>query len=143
MLLMATCNIAKADGEYPYLTFESSDGSVVSIAVIKNSNTAVTTSESLSLELKVSDGTLVATNDEGKKIFTLKDLTKMYFTDSDKTSESTSISSIEDENEMFELYTLTGISLGKFKDLDNAKTQLIPGVYIIKNNNHEMKISIK
>ena len=139
--------LANADGEYPYLTFESSDGSIVSIAVMKVSTEGTSSSEveSLSLELQVSDGTLVATNDEGTTVFTLTDLTKMYFSESDNTTEATGIVTVDNSSSSnsVELFTLTGISLGHFSNVESAKSSLTPGVYIIKNKSQQIKISVK
>ncbi len=148
LLLLSISLKAMADGEYPYLTFESSDGSVVSIAVLKQVESGQTESgsiESLSLELTVEDGTLVAKNDEGKTIFTLTDLTKMYFSESDVTKESTGIQTIEGESssQPIELYTTTGISLGQYKNLEAAKSKMVPGIYIVKSGRQQIKISIK
>ena len=148
LFFVSIITAAKADGEYPFLTFESSDGSVTSIVVLRTSNIDETTgssSELVPLELTVSDGTLVATNEDGNVVFTLSDLTKMYFSLKDETSIVDGIdiiSSLPVDNTA-EVYTLSGIRLGKFKDIESAKSVLTSGVYIINTNNHKIKISIK
>ncbi len=70
---MVCMTVVMADDVYPYLTFECSDGSTNTIGV-KN------------LTMNTSDNSLVASNDQETKIFTLSDLTKMYFSGSTTTT---------------------------------------------------------
>ena len=70
---MVCMTVVMADDVYPYLTFECSDGSTNTIGV-KN------------LTMNTSDNSLVASNDQETKTFTLSDLTKMYFSGSTTTT---------------------------------------------------------
>lgn len=54
--------------DYPYLTFQSADGTTKSLSV-----------ESLFITFE--NGQLLATNVDGDEVLTLTDLTKMYFSD--------------------------------------------------------------
>ena len=65
LLGLTFVSIMKADGEFPYLTFVGSDGTVTSLEVE-------------SLEMTVTeDGNLVAVNGDGSKTFTLTSLAKI------------------------------------------------------------------
>ena len=67
--MMAGAATAQAD-DYPYLTFETADGTKVSVAAAD-------------LTLTISDGKLVVNN--GAQSFTLTELSKMYFSSTDVT----------------------------------------------------------
>ena len=68
-LVVMTGTLAAHADEYPYLTFETSDGTKVS----------VTTS---SLTISIADATLTA----GGETFTLSDLSKMFFSTTDEST---------------------------------------------------------
>jgi hypothetical protein len=122
----------KADGEFPYLTFVGSDGTVTSLGVE-------------SLEMTVTeDGNLVAVNSDGSKTFTLTSLAKMYFSTGDESTASriTMTEAESTENEV-EVFTLTGISLGKFTNSTKAKESLKHGVYILKSKSQTFKITVR
>ncbi len=140
-LLSSLCS--RADGEYPYLTFVSEDGSVKSISV-QNVNSS-SSSESVTLELTISDGSLVAKNSEGTTLFTLSDLSKMYFSLTDESSITDGIDNPKSElkSSAIEVFSLSGISLGKFTDIESVKSKMSPGVYILKMSDQQIKISIK
>ena len=77
-LMVAACALtAQADG-YGYLTFATSDGTLKSVPVA-------------SLTMNISDGTLTA----GEATFTLADLTKMYFTETDESTSVTPVDPVE------------------------------------------------
>jgi len=104
--------------DYPYLAFQTSDGSVTTVSV-----------ESLSIT--ISDGQLVATNGDGSKSFTLSDLSKMYFS-----TESTAISSVETEtNVEVSIYDLTGRKV--------SPQEMQRGVYILKTSIGTRKVTVK
>ena len=132
LLGMILFSSMKADGEFPYLTFVASDGTVTSLGVE-------------SLEMTVTeDGNLVAVNSDGSKTFTLTSLAKMYFSTGDESTASgiTMTEAEGTENEV-EVFTLTGISLGKFADSAKAKESLKHGVYILKSKSETLKITVR
>lgn len=136
---------AKADGEYPYFTFVTSDGSVTSVALNSYSMAVESENDTKSaLKLEVTDdGKLAAISPNGDMLFTLTDLTKMYFSDKDETALIDSIIESKAESTSTEVFTVSGISLGKFSNMNEAKSALNTGIYIFKTNNKQLKISIQ
>lgn len=101
---------------YTYLTFETTDGSKVSVNIT-------------SLSLSVSGTTLTARSQK----FTLTNLSKMYFTSGDMT---TGIEQLTvDMDEVTEIYDLQGKKV--------TKEQMRKGVYIIKTKQGTHKITVK
>ena len=125
-LIMAGTLPTQADN-YPYLTFETAEGAKASVAV-----------ESLSLTIS---GTTLTV---GSQTFTLSNLSKMYFSMTDETTED--VNAIEDvtiddllsANSV--VYDLNGrvVEKGKFSD-----DKLPRGVYIVKTNERTCKILVR
>lgn len=105
------------DEGYTFLTFEMTDGAKVSLAAS-------------SLTLTISGNTLTA----GSQSFTLSNLSKMYFSDTDETTgiEEVSIASL---NDTVDIYDMQGHKI--------LKEQLQKGVYIVKAKNFTRKILVK
>ena len=103
--------------EYAYLTFETTDGAKASVDVS-------------SLTLTVSGNTLTA----GSQIFTLSNLSKMYFSN---TSETTAIEEITTAtlDEAADIYDLQGHKV--------TKEQMKRGVYIVKTKSKTYKMIVK
>lgn len=120
LLFLAIGTLTANAEDYTYLTFETADGAKVSVSAS-------------SLTITISGTTLTA----GSQSFTLSDLSKMYFSTSDETSESTGIKAISTSelSEASEIYDLNGRKV--------SKDQLRRGVYIIKSNNETHKIVVK
>lgn len=113
--------------DYPWLTFQSSDGTETPVSV-----------EGLSMS--VSDGNLIVTNADGSQTFELSKLSKMFFS----TSSTSGISHISDDTtQQVEVYTTAGISLGKISDASQAYSSLRPGLYIIKTDKGTFKMAKK
>ena len=91
---------------YTYLTFETTDGAKVSV-------------EASSLTITISGTTLTA----GSQSFTLSNLSKMYFSNSDETTGIETLS-VSDWNEITDIYDLNGRKV--------SKDQMQRGVYVIK-----------
>lgn len=105
---------------YPYLTFELTDGTKVSVSVS-------------SLTLTVNGTTLKA----GSQTFTISNLSKMYFSSTDETSGVTAIDElIADDFEGKEIYDLNGHKL-------DSDAQLPRGVYIVKSKSKTCKIVVR
>lgn len=107
-------------GDYTYLTFETTDGSKVSVSVASD------------VTLTISGTTLTA----GTQSFTLANLSKMYFTTSDETS-TTGISKVmkTDLDEATEIYDLQGHKV--------TKDLMRRGVYVIKTKQGTFKLNVK
>ena len=109
----------KLEGDYTYLTFETTDGAKASVSVE-------------GLTLSISGTTLTA----GSQSFTLTNLSKMYFSTSD---ESTGISEqLSVNSEDFATATFYDLQ-GKVVD----RSQLSKGVYIVKTKTGTHKLIMK
>lgn len=118
--LMAMIGVltAEAESAYPYLTFETTDGAKISV-----STTALT--------LSISGNTLTAGSEE----FTLTNLSKMYFSETNETI--TEISDVRCKmEEVSDIYDLRGHKV--------EKSQMRQGeVYIIKAKDKTYKIAVR
>ena len=108
-------------GNYPYLTFKLTDGAKVSVPVT-------------SLTLSVNGTTLKA----GSQTFIISNLSKMYFSSTDETTNgATAIEELTaDDLEEREIYDLNGHRLV-------SDAQLPRGVYIVKSKNKTCKIVVR
>ena len=118
ILMMMTGALAMQAGDYPYLTFETTDGNKVSVSTE-------------SLTLTVSGTTLTA----GNQSFTLVNLSRMYFSTSDESTTGISETMTADLNEVTDIYDLKGNKV--------SKSQMQKGVYIVKTNKGTFKMTVK
>ncbi len=128
ILTMAMCSgmLAHAD-DYPYLTFEQTDGTELSFDVE-------------SLEMYFDGGNLYVQNASGSKTLSVSDLKRMYFssvvdgvTELTASSKATSLSA----------YDLTGKYVGQFASVSQLQTALPKGIYVVKQNTKTSKIVVK
>lgn len=113
------------DYTYGYLVFTANDGKEQSFAVED-------------LTLTFSDGKLVASNGTTTLTFTLADLAKMYF--SETTTDGIKTLNVDDDVEVF---TVSGIRMGQYASIADARRVLQQGVYIFKQGSKTNKIAIK
>ena len=106
-----------AERAYNFLTFEMTDGAKVSVAIS-------------SLTLTINGNTLTA----GSQTFTLSNLSKMYFSNTDETTGIEEMTSATLE-EAAEIYDLQGHRI--------TKEQMTKGVYIVKTKSKTQKIVVK
>ena len=120
-LMMAGTLSVMAD-DYPYLTFETADGTKVSFG-------------SSSLTITIQNGKLMA----GSKEFNLSDLSKMYFstTNESMTTEIAEVKSVTIENDA-EIYDLQGRKVSK-----GQNGRLPRGIYVIKTKQGTRKVNVK
>ena len=118
ILMMMTGVLAMQAADYPYLTFETTDGNKVSVSTE-------------SLTLTVSGTTLTA----GSQSFTLVNLSRMYFSTSDESTTGISETVTADLNEVTDIYDLKGNKV--------SKSQMQKGVYIVKTNKGTFKMTVK
>jgi len=116
--------------DYPYLSFLTSDGSIISFAT-------------QSLSMTVSDGNLVITGASESGTIALEKINKMYFS-----STPTAIigTTAYDGKKALRAYDLSGNCLGTFACDADIVSSLPAGTYIIKeegNNCNTKKIYIK
>ncbi len=103
--------------DYAYLTFETTDGAKASVTVAD-------------LTLTISGTTLTA----GTQSFTLSNLSKMYFSNTDETTGIEAITSATLDEDT-DIYDLQGHKV--------TKAQMQKGVYIVKTKNRTYKIVMK
>jgi hypothetical protein len=103
--------------EYAYLTFETTDGAKVSVDVS-------------SLTLTISGNTLTT----GSQTFTLSNLSKMYFSNSNETTDIEEITTAT-LDEAADIYDLQGYKV--------TKEQMRRGVYIVKTKSKTYKMIVK
>ena len=126
-ILMMVGTLPTMAASYPYLTFELTDGTKVSVSVS-------------SLTLTVNGTTLKA----GSQTFTISNLSKMYFSSADETTGgSTAIEALTaDDLEGKEIYDLNGHKIEL--QITNYELPKLPrGVYIVKSKNKTCKIVVK
>ncbi len=111
--------------DYTYLVFQTESGQATSVDVND-------------LTITINGTSLVVTNGSGTQTFTLSDLSKMYFSNTAGISELTN-----DESQEVEVFTPSGMSMGRFENLLSAQKQLEKGVYIVKSDNRTSKIIVK
>lgn len=108
---------ANAD-DYTYLTFETTDGAKVSVAV-------------KDLTLTISGTTLTIDSQS----FALSNLSKMYFSTSDETTTGIEEITAATLEEATDIYDLRGNKV--------SKDQMQKGVYIVKTNTKTYKMIVK
>ena len=118
ILMMMTGALAMQAGDYPYLTFETTDGNKVSVSTE-------------SLTLTVSGTTLTA----GNQSFTLVNLSRMYFSTSDESTTGIIETLAVDLNEVTDIYDLKGNKV--------SRSQMQKGVYIVKTPKGTFKVTAK
>ena len=118
LLLLLVAMMAQA-ADYPYLTFEMTDGAKTSVSVT-------------SLSISIADGKLTV----GGQTFDLSSLSKMYFSTA---SESTDISVVKNSqltiDDDAEIYDLQGRKV--------SKDQMRHGIYVVKTKNGTFKVNMK
>lgn len=126
MAALTVGTTASAD-EFPYLSFETTSGEVVSVGVEN-------------LEMKFADGKLKVTAANETKEFSVAELSRMFFS-----SEATAIKELTTAGSSMAktVYSLSGTKLGTFGSLADIKATLGSGLYIIKDNNNTTKIMVK
>ena len=104
--------------EYAYLTFETTDGAKASVSVASD------------VTLTISGTTLTV----GSQSFTLTNLSKMYFSNTDETTGIEEITSAT-LDEATDIYDLQGHKV--------TKDQMRRGVYIVKTNSRTYKMVVR
>jgi ethanolamine utilization protein EutA (predicted chaperonin) len=116
-LTMLVGTLTAQASDYTYLTFETTDGAKVSVSV---SN----------LTLSISGTTLTA----GTQSFTLSNLSKMYFSNTDETTGISEVMRAE-LDEATDIYDLQGHKV--------SKDQMHRGVYVIKTKQGTFKLNVR
>lgn len=121
-VLMLSGTLPTLADDYPYLTFELTDGAKASVSV-----------ESLTLTI---NGTTLKV---GSQTFILSNLSKMYFSTTDETTGgANAIDEVKTDDSLLdnaEIYDLNGRKV--------TKDQMQKGVYIVKTQERTCKIVVK
>lgn len=130
VLLLAAA--AKAD-TYPSLSFQSADGTTVSFGV-----------ESLSMTFSDSGKTLIVTSGTESHTLSVADLTRMFFSTESATGISSATADAADAADTaVRAYTATGVYIGQFSSMAAMRSNVQPGVYLVKKNGKTIKTAIK
>ena len=118
LLTMLVGTLTAQAEDYTYLTFETTDGAKVSVSVASD------------VTLTISGTTLTV----GSQSFTLTNLSKMYFSNTDETTGIEEITSAT-LDEATDIYDLQGHKV--------SKDQMRRGVYIVKTNSRTYKMVVR
>lgn len=110
--------------QYPYLSFQTTDGTVLSFATT-------------SLTMTVADGKLMIKNNNESGSISLDSLSKMYFS-----SSPTAVSGVKsnEESTSSKVYDTSGMYLGTIGSIGLNDSKLASGTYIIKENGKAKKV---
>ena len=125
--LMTSVMTYADDFSYNYLVFTTQEGTEKSVAVEN-------------LKLTFANGQMVIDNGVETQTYDLSSLSKMFFAEN---SVDGIVETTIDANEEVDVFTVSGIGMGKFNDVNEAKKSLGRGVYIFKQGSKTNKISIK
>ena len=118
LLTMLVGTLTAQAEDYTYLTFETTDGAKASVSVASD------------VTLTISGTTLTV----GSQSFTLTNLSKMYFSNTDETTGIEEITSAT-LDEATDIYDLQGHKV--------TKDQMRRGVYIVKTNSRTYKMGVR
>lgn len=126
-LVMLMAGLTASAYEYPYLTFQRTDGSEQSVAVE-------------SLTLTMADGKLIAVNGNGTQTFTLSELGKMFFSETETGIETIELDNSDASDKI--VFDLQG-RLVSVPSVSPNHMVLSKGIYVVKQNGVTRKIAVK
>ncbi len=111
--------------DLPWLTFRMADGTELSVAA-----------DNLSINYK--DGNLILSSSTVEKILSVDQINSMRFTAS-----SAGVEDVTDiQPAAGEYYDLSGIKVGRFSSVDEAREALPSGVYVVRSGEVTFKVSL-
>lgn len=113
---------------YPYLSFQKSDGTVWSVGVE-------------SLQMTFENGMLHVTTGSETHDLEVKDLSRMFFSETSVTGMEKLASSVD--NGPVEVYTVSGLHVGRYADMQHFRQSSAKGVYVVKENGTTVKTVVK
>lgn len=125
-LTLAGLSIPASAVTYSWLVFSMADGTEVSVA---SENLSITYENHL---LKLFSPTVDQT-------ISLENVKEMHF-NAQQSGLNTFLASQGAECDNFQVYDLNGLSLGKFVSMEDMRSVLKSGVYVIKTPNCQMKV---
>lgn len=123
LILAAGAQMSWAD-TYPYLSFEQTDGTMLSL----NAD---------ALTMTFDGDKLVANDGQTTTTLSVAQLSRMFFS-----AENTAIVDINADaaDAQAEVYSAAGVFVGKFANAAEARTKMKGGVYVIKQNGKTFKM---
>ena len=123
LILAAGAHVSWAD-TYPYLSFEQTDGTMLSL----NAD---------ALTMTFDGDKLVANDGQTTTTLSVAQLSRMFFS-----AENTAIVDINADaaDAQAEVYSAAGVFVGKFANAAEARTKMKGGVYVIKQNGKTFKM---
>ena len=92
------------------------------------------------LEITFSDGKMIATTGYNNLELALDKLSAMEFSESEASIDQIQFIT----NSLFKVFTVDGSYCGTFEDIEQLKSALTDGIYVIKNDEgNSLKISVK
>ena len=131
LMALMVLPVVASDYVYKYLVLTTTGGEQTTVATEN-------------LRITFADGKLVASNDDGSMEVTLASLSKMFF--SEKGTESTGVSTVDSrvsDNAACEVYALSGLHMGSYQSLSEARSRLAHGIYVVKQSGKNIKITVK
>lgn len=125
-VLLATLSVQAR--VYPYLSFQKSDGTVRSVGVE-------------SLQMTFENGMLHVTTGPETLDIEVKDLSRMFFSETSVTGMEKLASSVD--NGPVEVYTVSGLHVGRYADMQHFRLSSAKGVYVVKENGTTVKTVVK
>lgn len=127
ILAIAFVAMTSQAADYPFMVFRQTDGSTI---VVKSE----------ALRLSINDGTLTVSHADEQQTLTMSNLVSMQFSKDGSGVESLVI----DAAIPVEVYNTAGMCIGRYDNLDAARTAIeAGGVYIIKTEKGTAKIYIQ
>lgn len=125
-VLLATLSVQAR--VYPYLSFQKSDGTVWSVGVE-------------SLQMTFENGILHVTQGSETYDLEVKDLNRMFFSETSVTGMEKLTTSADDGP--VEVYTVSGLHVGRYADMQHFRQSSAKGVYVVKENGTTVKTVVK
>lgn len=128
--LLLLGSIAAKAYDFPYLTLKNIDGTTQTLSVD-------------GLVITFADGRLVVGS--GDKAFVVADLSLMLFSQTGTADVVTGIETADTYGgqEAVEVFSVRGMSMGKFDSVAEARKALRPGVYVMKTASRTFKTTVK
>lgn len=112
---------------YPYLSFQKADGTILSVGVE-------------ALEMNFSDGKLIVSSPSGNYELNTADLKRMFFSDNSETGINDTPTA---QDGSLQVYSASGIYMGMYSNQQDFMQKSAKGVYIVKQNGKTFKMTVK
>lgn len=104
--------------------------------VFRTTSGATHSFDTKELTMDIADGSMTVKNSYTSKVFSLTDLAAMYFENGQSGIKS---AEVDFNSAQVEIFTLSGVSAGKFNSLADAMKRLTPGIYLCGSHKFQVK----